>query len=186
MKGHKHLQDEIKELCNSKTKSRTDSALRLTAQAVYELYCGKKERASKIFAHIFIEKQAPFEAYMYYGQMLLKEGQIMLARKYFRHAMLKRPHFPKIVRLFAQSYLAKGILYRSEFAVQLATTAAQFSHWQNPWCLHVLADAYHHNGDNMSALIVASKAQNIGSKVHGHYPRADELQELISLLDVQH
>jgi predicted Zn-dependent protease len=177
-----HLLQELKDLCGSNSSSEYESALRMTGQAVYELALGKKERASKIFAQVLLKPHSPFEAYLYYGQMLLKENEIMHARKYLRIAMQIQPNSPKVLALFAETYLKPGIFYRPEFAAQLAISAAQKSFWQNPWILEALATAYHASGDKMSALVIASKAQAICKHVHGFDTQTKSLDRLINYL----
>jgi tetratricopeptide (TPR) repeat protein len=181
--GPANLILEIEKLKNVVSNSKDDIALRYTAQAVYELNTGFKNKASKIFAHVLLQKKVPYETYLYYGSMLLAEGEVMLARRYLRQALRLEPSYPKIIRLFAESYLKPGPLYRPEFAMQLATTAAQQTNWQNPWCLHVLAEAYKKSGNNMAALITATKAKTISKSDYEFYPRQNLLGELIESLE---
>lgn len=181
--GPASLLVKIEELKNSFVNDSFALALRHTAQAVYELSTGEKEKASKIFAHVLLQDNVPYQAYMYYGNMLLRENEVMLARYYLRKALRKAPSNPKIVRLFAETYLKPGPLYKPEFAKQLATTAAQRTNWKNPWCLHILAEAYHLSGNNMAALITATKAKNISKTFYEFYPRQQMLGELIETLE---
>jgi hypothetical protein len=48
--------------------------------------------------------------------------------------------------------------------------------------MHLLAEAYYHSGDKISALVVASKAKQAGTRLMGTYRDVRMLDELIESL----
>ncbi|NDC38365.1 MAG: hypothetical protein EBZ48_09980, partial [Proteobacteria bacterium] len=115
-------------------------------------------------------------------KLLLTEGEVMPARRLLRRALVKLPENPQILSLLAQSYLQSGALYNAEYARQLATEACQRSEWSSPRELHILAEAFYHIGDKASALIIASKAKEEGSRLLGSYRDVKSLDQLIDNL----
>jgi len=113
--------------------------------------------------------EAPFEAVMAYAEALLEEGRVAHARQQLRRALMVAPQHPRVLSLFAFSYLRNGPFYNAEYAAQLALSACQNSGWQSPKELHILAQAYSAVGRSSEALLVAHRAKEAGSKLLGNY-----------------
>ena len=121
------------------------------------------------------------EAVLYFGEQLLRENKIAEAREYLQRALAASPEHPRVLSLLAETYLI-GDTAEPEFAAKLATQACQATRWSSPRDMHVLADAHLHNGDKMSALLVASRARDMGSRLMGSYSAVKSLDELIENL----
>lgn len=141
------------------------------------------DEAIELVEPIVNEKDPIFDALVVHGQLCLEVGRIAHARRSFRLAMALVPDHPKLLSLMARTYLKAGLYYEPDYACQLATTAAQNSGWLSPWAMHTLAEAYYHRGDNMSALILAGKAKEVGSQRLGAYRDAKILDQLIESLN---
>lgn len=124
------------------------------------------------------------EAMTYHGELLLKEKDIEQARHQLQRALSYRPDSPQILSLLAKIYLIEGEHFNSSFALQLSQNACQNSGWKNPRALHVLANCYAAQGDKMSALLIASKAKDVGSRLLGTYVEGGSLERLISDLSI--
>ncbi|MCB0335586.1 MAG: hypothetical protein KDD62_04750 [Bdellovibrionales bacterium] len=152
------------------------------AQARLALFEGDTDSALEEIKPVLELPNVPFDAYVVHGQILLAEQKVAHARRTLRKALHLAPDNPRVLCLLAHSYLIPGPLYESEYACQLATAAAQNSSWLSPWAMHILAEAYYHCGDNMSALILAGKAKEVGSQRLGNYRDAVSLDMLIESL----
>lgn len=152
------------------------------ARACLWMHRGERERAISLLAQIAALPSPPFEAYMYLGEALLKNGQASQARKQLRMALMLAPEYPRLLSLCAESYFVGGTFYNPEYAKQLATTAAQNASWLSPWAMHTLAEAYRLSGDRMAALIMASKAKEVGIERLGSYRNSKRLDDLIENL----
>jgi len=75
-----------------------------------------------------------------------------------------------------------GPFYNGEYAKQLAIGACQLTNWSSPREMHLLAEAYYHTGDKISALVVASKAKQAGTRLMGTYRDVRVLEQLIESL----
>lgn len=133
---------------------------------------------AQVAAHV----DAPFEVSLLFAEVLIEEGKIAHARRLLRRALHVAPEYPRLLSLLAESYLRSGPFYNPEYAKQLATTACQSASWSSPRELHVMAEAYYHLGDKISALVTASKAKDLGSRLLGTYTHARTLDELITSL----
>lgn len=120
------------------------------------------------------------EAMTYHGELLFKEGDIDQARHQLQRALSYRPDSPQILSLLAKIYLTEGEHHNVSFALQLAQNACQNSGWKNPKALHVLANCYAEQGDKMSALLIASKAKDVSSRLLGTYIEGGSLERLIA------
>jgi predicted Zn-dependent protease len=134
-----------------------------------------RDQLAKLVAH----SEIPVVALTAFAEVLVKEGQSDLARQQLKRAMLMAPDCPRVLSLLAQTYLCSGENYNSEYAIQLATSACQNSQWLSPREMHVLAEAHYHSGDKMSALLIASRAKQAGSKLLGAYRDNKSLERLI-------
>ncbi len=128
-------------------------------------------------------ENASRDAVLAWAEQLLENGQIAQARYHLRRLMHVASDYPRVLSLLAQSYLVSGPFYNIEFATQLATTACQNTEWASPREMYVLAEAYYHSGDKMSALLVASKAKDAGNRLLGTYPEAENLDALLETLN---
>lgn len=133
-------------------------------------------------AQIAANVDAPFEASLIFAEMLIEEGKIAHARRLLRRSLHVAADYPRLLSLLAESYLRSGPFYNPEYAKQLATSACQSAAWASPREMHVLAEAYYHVGDKISALVIASKAKDLGSKLLGTYTHARTLDALIDNL----
>lgn len=127
------------------------------------------------------EQCAP-EGLILMAKLLSAAGDVIQSRDLLRRALAMLPENPQILSLLAQSYLQSGALYNPEYAKQLATEACQRSEWSSPRELHILAEAFYHIGDKVSALIIASKAKEEGNRLLGAYRDVKSLDQLIDNL----
>jgi predicted Zn-dependent protease len=145
-------------------------------------YKGQKEEAENKLKELVTLESVPIEALISYAEILLEQGKITHARRYLRIALSKSSNHPRVLTLLADSYLQPGPFYNAVYARQLASTAAQNTAWLSPFAMHTLADAYYHEGDKMSALIMASKAKDVGNQRLGAYRGEKHLDLLIETL----
>ncbi len=150
--------------------------------AALQLLSGEDEEISINQLISLSVNNSTVETHTILAEHLLARDRITQARRYLRSAMTLSPNNPKVLSLFADSYLKEGVYYNPGYARQLATTAAQNSGWLSPGAMHTLAEAFRHEGDKMSALIMASKARDVGSQRLGVYRGAKHLDALIETL----
>ncbi len=136
---------------------------------------GSREYLERLAGH----EKAPLEVLLMVGEVCINDREIAKARRYLRKALAISPDHPRVLSLLAESYLLSGPFYNPEYAKQLVTTACQNTNWLSPREMHVLAEAYYHLEDKISALIVASKAKEEGSRLLGTYRDAATLERLI-------
>ena len=127
-------------------------------------------------------ENSPPESMILLSQVLLESGKVLQARRLLRRALVTLPEHPRVLNLLARSYLMSGALYNSEYAKQLATQACQLTEWSSPRDMHMLAEAFYHVGDKVSALIIASKAKEEGTRLLGSYRDVKSLDQLIDSL----
>ncbi len=154
------------------------------AKARFDLMLGESESARDELARLAAIDRGPFEAVVSFGQVLIEEGKTAYARHQLHRSLIVSPEHPKVLRLLARSYLVEGPFFEPEYAVQLAVRACQSTAWHGIHEMHVLADAYALSGDKVSALLVASKAKEVGSQLLGSYPESKSLDKLIETLSV--
>jgi len=152
------------------------------ARAREKMLNGQFDKGKEELAKLACQNPTSLEAVMAFAELLLKEGKVAFARQYLRRGLVMAPNHPRLLSLFAESYLLGGPFYSPEYAIQLATSACQLSGWSSPRELHVLAESYFHNGDKMSALLMASKAKEEGSRLLGSYRDTKSLEQLIQAL----
>jgi len=140
---------------------------------------GNEEKGREYLEKCVTQEDAPVEALLLFSEVLITEGKVAWARKYLRRAMLSVPDHPRVLSLLASSYLKSGPFYNPDYAKQLATDACQNTSWLSPREMHVLAESYYHLSDRMSALIIASKAKEEGSRLLGTYRDSAGLDRLI-------
>ncbi|MBX7139112.1 MAG: tetratricopeptide repeat protein [Oligoflexia bacterium] len=130
-----------------------------------------------------LNTDAPFEALLLFSETLLEEGKVAHARMELRRVLALEPNHPRTLSMLAEVYLRSGPFYNPEFAQQLASSACQSSGWLSAREMHILAEAYYHSGDNVSALNIANKARQCGSRLLGEYRHMMSLERLIEALN---
>lgn len=120
------------------------------------------------------------------AKILIHEGKECLARLHLNHALKISPEYPRTLSLLAKTYFMEYQQNQSDeslnFALQLAIKAAQNSFWNSPRELHILAEIYHAFGDKASALLMASKAQDLYSRRSDIYLHDSSLDEFVTSL----
>jgi predicted Zn-dependent protease len=149
---------------------------------VHSVTSSEFQAARTKLAQLAAVTNAPFESIILFAEVLVAEGKIAHARRLLRRAMQSAADYPRILSLLAETYLKSGPFYNCEYAKQLATTACQNTNWSSPREMHILAESYYHVGDKVSALIIASKAKELGSKLLGTYRDTKTLDRLIESL----
>lgn len=152
------------------------------ALACYAMRCGKYEEARRTIDILASKDGAPFESALIFAELLLEDGELGLARAELRRALAVAPEHPHVLSLMAESYLRGDAPQNIDYAVQLAVQACQASGWRSPREMHTLADAYLRSGDKFAALVVASKAKEVGSKLMAPYREARTLERMIDEL----
>ncbi len=132
-----------------------------TAIAHYELRFGEPENGDRLLARVLATGSAPYEAVLLRGERLLRLGRILSAREQLTRAMRSAPRNPRPVQLLAETYLVPGYTEEPEFAEQLASAACRLSHWENPDCIEVLAEAYERKADYNSSELLKARAQTV-------------------------
>jgi hypothetical protein len=84
--------------------------------------------------------------------------------------------------MLALSYVQPGPSFDPEHAIALATKACQATGWCGIHEMYVLAKSYALAGDKISALLVASKAQDTGRSLLSIYPEFKNIERLIDSL----
>lgn len=141
-----------------------------------------EEKGRDDLARLAAQMNAPFEAVLALGEILLQEGRVAEARQELKRAMVVTPDHPRLLSLLAESYLSDGLFYQPEYGRQLAVNACQHTNWSSPREMHILAEAFYRLGDKISALVVASKAKQAGSRLLGTYQGVKNLDKLIETL----
>ncbi|RMG42116.1 MAG: hypothetical protein D6719_07190 [Candidatus Dadabacteria bacterium] len=175
------LQEAVKTLKLVDKTGASDPRLE-AARARLMMRRGQYDQGRKKLEEIVSGEEISFEALLLFAQVLLEEDKIARARRELRRALKAVPNHPRVLSLLAESYLKAGPFYNPGFALQNATKACQHSGWISPREMHILAEAYYHNNDRISALLVASKARDEGSRLLGEYPGVKNLDRLIESL----
>ncbi len=152
------------------------------AQARFMVERGNFERGRDELYHLTCEGSTSLEAITAYSEILIDEGKIPFARQQLRRGLLVAPNHPRVLSLLAESYMRPGQFQNPDYALQLSTNACQFTDWSSPRELHVMAEAYHLVGDKMAALLMASKAKQVGSQILSSYRKSRSLNRLIEQL----
>ena len=177
--GPEYLLSEAVAAFNQLSSEDQNNSKLCTARALLDIRQGKQAAGFEALEKLTRESQPPFDALLAIAEVMLSNGRIAEARYYLRRAMGQSPDYPRLLSLMAETYLVAGPLANSEYAKQLATTACQNTCWLSPRELHVLAKSYSAVGDKMAALIIASKAQQAGSRLMGEYRESDSLKRMI-------
>ncbi|MCB9030266.1 MAG: tetratricopeptide repeat protein [Deltaproteobacteria bacterium] len=183
--GPGYLLDEGEEAYKSLSEEEKQNEKLEVAVARLEIYRGDYRKGRSRLSTLASGSSAPFEAVVAYGEILLKEGRVSIARQQLRRALIVAPNHPKVLSLFAWTYLKSGPYYNADFAKQTAISAAQHSGWRSPEALHVLAESYYALGDNITALATAVSAKEAGGKLLSHYKDARSIDMLIESISAE-
>lgn len=180
--GAPHLVHEAKELLRNLHYEHEAFPRLEVARLRLELLTTDSVAAREEIGKLATADKGPFEAVVSFAQILLAEGKLAYARHHLHRALSVSPDHPRVLRLLSRSYLETGIFFEPDYAVQLATRSCQATGWKGVREMHVLAQAYMASGDKISALLVASKAKDIGRRLLGSFPDAKNLEQLIERL----
>lgn len=180
--GPSYLLEEAIKAVNSLATDLRSYPLLEVALARLEVHKGNIDLGRHELVRLSTQSKAPFEAVVLLGELHLNEGKILEARREFGRAMEVTPDHPRVLTLMAESYLKEGHFYNPDYARQLATSACQHTSWCSPREMHILAESFYHCGDKISALLVASKAKQAGSRLLGTYTCVKNLDKLIQSL----
>lgn len=155
-----------------------------TARAALEYEYGEKEEARATLSKIACKLASNIPAKIYFSKILIEEGQYNFARINLTNALKLHPENPVILSLLAKTYQkeSEDNDENLNYALQLATSATQNSGWLSPRELHTLAQIYLEFGDKVSALLIASKAQDISRKRSDSYVDSKQLNEFVTSL----
>ena len=143
---------------------------------------GDLDRSRAILGEICRRADCPIDAYILFAEILLLDDKISHCRHELKRALQIETDNPRVLSLIAESYLRSGPFYNPDYALQLSTSACQASGWRSPREMHILAESYYHVGDRMSALVIAGKAKDAGTKLLGEYKDVKNLERLIESL----
>jgi uncharacterized protein HemY len=180
--GVNHLILEAQELSHN-LHCEPEAAPRLeVARARLAIQAGDMGEARDDLAALANKDRGPFEAVVAFAQVLLDEGKTAYARHHLHRSLMVSPEHPRVLRMLALSYLQPGPNFEPEHAVTLATKACQATGWCGIHEMYVLAKAYALGGDKISAVLIASKAQDAGRNLLGIYPEVKNIEQLINNL----
>ena len=154
------------------------------AKARLHIERGEFDEGRERLYKLTCEGPTSLEAVLAFSELLIEEGKVPFARQQLRRGLMVAPNHPRILSLLSESYLRAGQFHSPQYALQLATNACQFGNWSSPRELHVLAEAFYSVGDKMTALLMASKAKQVGSRMMGSYRKSRSLNDLIEHLSV--
>lgn len=175
------IKDALSELRKLPAAEKQDQRIEIALSRL-AVYRGDVKTGKASLSKLANGLEAPFDAVLNLAELFLNEDRVAQARQQLRRALMVAPNHPRVLSLFAASYLKGGAYYNPEFAVQLAQSACQASGWLSPRELHVLAESYYSHGDRLSALNAALKAKAAGSKLLGHYSDVRSIDKLIEAL----
>lgn len=183
--GPSYLLKEGVAALNKLSSAEKDNPKVEVAAALISIYRGDIKNGRQKLSELASGTSAPFEAVVAYAEVLLGEERVAHARQQLRRALTVAADHPRVLSLLAASYLKEGPFYNPEFAKQLATSACQHSGWLGPREMHMLAEALQHLGDRITALTIAHKARDAGSKLLGNYRYVRSIERLIESLSEQ-
>ncbi len=180
--GPRHLLDETVKFLGALPEEERNNAKVQAVMSRLKIVTGDRAKGLTELESVAIKNDAPFEAILLFAESLLEDAKVAHARLELRRALSLEANHPRVLSLMAEAYLKSGPYYNPEYASQLATSACQNSNWLSAREMHVLAESYYHTNDSVSALIMARKAKNTGSKLMGEYRYVRELDQLIENL----
>ncbi|MCB0320901.1 MAG: hypothetical protein KDD60_08235, partial [Bdellovibrionales bacterium] len=174
--GPSFLLDEVRKLVGGVKIAGKSTLLIRAAEVRHTLetqgYVPKLLKALETMAD---EESAGMEVVLLAAEALLRSGKIASARRVLRKGMKLDSSYPRVLSLFAETYLRAGPFYQPDYALQLASDACRKSAWKSPREMHVLAEAYFHLNDHLAALATAQRAQSEGGRLLGTYRDAASL-----------
>lgn len=177
--GSSYLVQEAIAAVSKLTSQEKQHALVQLGLVKHSILTGGIDRAKAKLPALLTSDSPPVEALTLHAELLLEEEKLLESRYQLRRALVLRPDCPQVLSLLAKTYLVEGEWYNPDFAMQLASKACQGTVWKSPRDLHVLANTYLHLGDKISALLVASKAKEVGASLLGAYRDEKNLDRLI-------
>lgn len=180
--GTSYLLQEALKYAESLLPIQKENPILKTAMAKLDLFHGDKSSGREKLVEICTQVECPIEALILLADELLEEGNLAQSRHELKRAMNMIAEHPRVLSLLAETYLRSGPFYNADYARQLATSACQSSQWLSPREMHILAESYYHQGDKISALVLASKAKQAGSQLLGTYRDVKNLDRLIETL----
>jgi len=173
------LREAFEQLALLPKEETTDPLLRAAQARLALIKDIEHSKARTCLSEISEAENAPVEAVILHSEMLLQEDDVATARKLLRQALNMQANHPRILSLLAESYLKSGPFFQADYARQLSITACQNSGWLSPQEMHTLAEAYFYSNDRVTALVVANKAKQEGSRLLGTYRDSADLEKLI-------
>ncbi len=131
-----------------------------------------------------IENTSP-EALIALSELLLIQGKVVFARQQLRRALSLVPQQPLVLALLAETYLVEAAGYQPQYALQLASSAAQGCGWASPNAMYSLAKAYLFNDDSQAALMILEKVKTDMSASLNLYRVAESIDQLWGQLTTQ-
>lgn len=180
--GPEYLIREARMLLKQHTSQGSSSNKVKLAKARLAVLAGNSEHARELVDEVLCRTPNDLEALITSAQIALENHKVAIARQALRRALKASPKNPRVLACLAQSYLVSGPFYNANYAAQLAVLACQSSGWLGAKEMHTLAEAYYHQGDKMSALLMASKAKTTGQRLLGAYSDVKGLDRLIESL----
>ena len=129
--------------------------------------------------------RGPFDAVVAFAEVLISEGKLAYARHHLHRALTAAPEHPKVLRLLAVTYLHEGAFFEPDFAVQIALRACQITAWRGIHELYILAQAYVAQEDKAAALMAATRAKHIASRLIGGHPGVERLEQSLQSEEIE-
>jgi predicted Zn-dependent protease len=120
-----------------------------------------------------------------FAEVLISEGKLAYARHHLHRALTAAPEHPKVLRLLAVTYLHEGAFFEPDFAVQIALRACQITAWRGIHELYILAQAYVAQEDKAAALMAATRAKHIASRLIGGHPGVERLEQSLQSEEIE-
>lgn len=180
--GPSYLLKEATTFAKHVSQDGDSSDLLKVAHARLLVHRGERSRGKALLRDLALQNNALFEGVVAFAEVLIDDGEVVEGIRHLRRALQVTHDHPRVLTLLAEAYLKESELYNPDFSRQLATTACQTTNWCAPKEMHMLAEAYLRSGDKMSALIIASKAKETGSRLMSAYPEVRDLDRLIETL----
>lgn len=128
------------------------------ARARIFFFEGNTSVAKTILTKLCTASPCPLEALHTLGEILLSEGNARASKYFIKRSLALSPDNPMSLYLLAQWY---GVSSAPHFAVDHARKACQITGWKSPLFLKALTEAELSIGDKVSALLIASKAEEL-------------------------
>lgn len=116
--------------------------------------------AKTILTKLCTASPCPLEALHSLAEILLSEGNVRVSKYFIKRALSLSPDNPTSLFLLAKWYSESSAPH---YAVEHARKACQLTGWKSSIFLRALTEAELSVGDKVSALLVASKAEDLHS-----------------------